>query len=34
LRLVERAGLEAYVFESAGRIAATAGWELLEVVPE
>ena len=34
LRLVERAGLEAYVFESAGRIAATEGWELLEVVPE
>ncbi len=30
LRLVERAGIEAYVFESAGRIAATEGWERLE----
>ena len=26
----DRAGLEAYVFESAGRIAATDGWEALE----
>lgn len=31
LRLLDRAGLEAYVFESAGRIAATEGWEALEV---
>jgi thiamine biosynthesis lipoprotein len=31
MRLVERAGIEAYVFESAGRIAATEGWERLEV---
>jgi len=31
LRLLERAELEAYVFESAGRIAATEGWEALEV---
>ena len=31
LRLLERAELEAYVFERAGRIAATEGWEALEV---
>ena len=30
MRLVERAELEAYVFEQAGRIAATDGWEALE----
>ncbi len=30
IRLVDRAGLEAYVFEQAGRIAATDGWEALE----
>lgn len=36
MRLVDRVGLEAYVFEEAGRIAATDGWEALEaegVVP-
>jgi thiamine biosynthesis lipoprotein len=31
LRLLDRAELEAYVFERAGRIAATEGWEALEV---
>lgn len=30
MRLVDRAELEAYVFEEAGRIAATDGWEALE----
>ncbi len=30
MRLVERVDLEAYVFEEAGRIAATDGWEALE----
>ena len=30
MRLVERAGLEAYVFEAAGRIAVTPGFEALE----
>lgn len=31
IELVERAGLEAYVFEAAGRITATPGFEALEV---
>jgi len=31
MRLVEKAEVEAYVFESAGRIASTEGWESLEV---
>lgn len=31
IRLVENASLEAYVFEAGGRIAATRGWEALEV---
>ena len=31
MRLVARAEIEAYVFESGGRIASTAGWEELEV---
>lgn len=30
MRLVDRVDLEAYVFEEAGRIAATDGWEALE----
>lgn len=33
IRLVERVGVEAYIFESAGRIAATEGWEALEARP-
>ena len=33
LRLVERSGLEAYVFESSGRIAATDDWEQYEAPP-
>ena len=30
MRLVDRVGLEAYVFQEAGRITATEGWEALE----
>ncbi|MEM9173645.1 MAG: FAD:protein FMN transferase [Myxococcota bacterium] len=33
MRLVDRAELEAYVFEKAGRIAASEGWETLEAEP-
>lgn len=31
IRLAAQAGVEAYVFESSGRIAATEGWDALEV---